>query len=82
MPFCIVSKFAQNHCVFKDFLNFLQIGKSRLLRHPGGVKNFNEMPLPRMVKEIEENLCFSIFGKNSKWPSFLGRGKSFENCQE
>ena len=23
--------------------------------------------------EIEANLCFAIFGKNSKWPPFLGR---------
>ena len=33
--------------------------------------------LSRTVKEIEANLCFSIFGKkleNSKWPPFLGRG--------
>ena len=38
-----------------------------------------------MVKEIEANLCFAIFGpkfENSKWPPFLGRGKFFENCQE
>ena len=30
------------------------------------VKNFNEIALSCMVKEIEANLCFSIFGKNSK----------------
>ena len=30
------------------------------------VKNFDEIALSRMVKEIEANLCFSIFGKNSK----------------
>ena len=30
-----------------------------------------------MVKEIEANLRFSIFGKNSKWLSFLGRGNFF-----
>ena len=47
-----------------------------------GVENFNEIPVSHMVKEIEANLCFSIFGENSKWPSFLGRGKSFENWQE
>ena len=49
-----------------------------------GVKNFHENPLSQTVKEIEANLCFSIFGENSKiskWPSFLGRGKSFENWQ-
>ena len=30
------------------------------------VKNLDEIALSRMVKEIEANLCFSIFGKNSK----------------
>ena len=32
-----------------------------------GVENFNKIPLPRTVKEIEANLCFSIFSKNSKF---------------
>ena len=27
------------------------------------VENFDEIALSRTVKEIEENLCFSIFGK-------------------
>ena len=31
-----------------------------------GVENFYEIALSRMVKEIETNLCFAIFGKNSK----------------
>ena len=35
----------------------------------------------RTVKEIQAILCFAIFGENSKWPPFLGRGKFFENCQ-
>ena len=30
------------------------------------VENFVEIALSRMVKEIEANLCFAIFGKNSK----------------
>ena len=30
------------------------------------VENFDEIALSRMVKEIEANLCFAIFGKNSK----------------
>ena len=30
------------------------------------VENFDEMALSGMVKEIEANLCFAIFGKNSK----------------
>ena len=37
------------------------------------VENFDEIALSRTVKEIEANLCFAIFGKNSKWPPFLGR---------
>ena len=45
--------------------NFLKIGKSRIsdtLR----VEHFAEIALSRTVKEIEANLCFAIFGKNSK----------------
>ena len=45
------------------------------------VENFDEIALSRTVKEIEANLCFAIFGKNSKWPPFLGRGKFLENCK-
>ena len=30
------------------------------------VKNFDEIALSRTVKEIEANLCFAIFGKNTK----------------
>ena len=46
------------------------------------VENFDEIALSRTVKEIEANLCFAIFGKNSKWPPLLGRGKLFKNWQE
>ena len=46
------------------------------------VENFDEIALSRTVKEIEANLCFAIFSKNSKWPPFLGRGKFFENCKD
>ena len=38
-----------------------------------------------MVKEIEGNLCFAIFGKNSKNQNgrhFWGGEFFFENCQE
>ena len=49
---------------------------------PLWVENFDEIALSRTVKEIEANLCFAIFGKNSKWPPFLGRGKFFENCKD
>ena len=40
--------------------NFLKIAKSTLLRYPV------EIALSHTVKEIEANLCFAIFGKNSK----------------
>ena len=30
------------------------------------VENFDEIALSRTVKEMEANLCFAIFGKNSK----------------
>ena len=45
------------------------------------VENFDEIALSRTVKEIEANLCFAIFGENSKWPPFLGRGKFFWKLQ-
>ena len=49
------------------------------------VENFNEITLFCTVKEIEANLCFAIFGKNSKiqngrhmwgWDNFLKIAKS------
>ena len=49
------------------------------------VKNFTEIALSRMVKEIEANLCFSIFGKNSKIQNgrhFWGEEYFFLNWQE
>ena len=48
------------------------------------VENFDEIALSRTVKEIEANLCFSIFGKNSKIQNgrhFWGKEIFFENCQ-
>ena len=45
------------------------------------VENFDEIALSRTVKEIEVNLCFAIFGKNSKWPPFLGEGKILGKLQ-
>ena len=109
MPFCIGSKFAQNHCVSKGFCDnqhfrfptklktgeiwhFSEaiyqrslISKRRNSRWPPKValkwfceklpldsaytlwvKNFVKIALSRTVKEKEANLCFSIFGKNSK----------------
>ena len=49
------------------------------------VENFDEIALSRTVKEIEANLCFAIFGKNSKIQNgrhFWGRGKFWENCKD
>ena len=45
---------------------FLKIAKSTLLRYTLWVENFDEIALYRMVKEIEANFCFAIFGKNLK----------------
>ena len=43
------------------------------------VENFAEIALSRTVKEIEANLCFAIFGKNSKIQNgrHFGDGKIF-----
>ena len=49
------------------------------------VENFDEIALSHTVKEIEANLCFSIFGKNSKIQNghhFGGEEIFFENCQK
>ena len=64
--------------------NFLKIDKSTVLRYPG-VENFDEVTLYCTVKEIEANLCFSIFGRNSKFKmaAIFGERKIFfEICQE
>ena len=39
------------------------------------VENLDEIALSRTVKEIEANLCFAIFGKNSKIAVIFGEGK-------
>ena len=43
------------------------------------VENFDEIALSGTVKEIEANLCFAIFGKNSKIQNGrnFGEGKIF-----
>ena len=43
----------------------MKIAKTTMLRYPVG-ENSDEIALSRTVKEIEANLCFAIFGKNSK----------------
>ena len=62
--------------------NFLKIAKSTLLRYPVGW-NFDEIALSHTVKEIEGNLCFAIFGKNSKIQNgrHFGEGKIFWKLQ-
>ena len=48
------------------------------------IENFDKIALSRMVKEIEANLCFCIFGKNLKIQNghhFWGEEMFFENCQ-
>ena len=46
----------------KNFLKLPRVQCSDTL----WVENFDEIALSRTVKEIEANLCFAIFGKNSK----------------
>ena len=43
------------------------------------VENFDEIALSHTVKEIEANLCFAIFGKNSKFKmaAIFGERKFF-----
>ena len=56
--------------------NFLKIARIHSL-DTLWVENFDEIALSRTVKEIEGNLCFAIFGKNSKMAAILGEGKIF-----
>ena len=49
------------------------------------VENFDEIALSGTVKEIEANLCFAIFGKNSKIQNgchFWGGENFLENCKD
>ena len=49
------------------------------------VENFDEIALSRMVKEIEGNLCFAIFGKTLKIQNgrhFWGGEIFFANCKD
>ena len=45
---------------------FLKIANITFLRYPVGRKFRRNRSISRTVKEIEANLCFAIFGKNSK----------------
>ena len=49
------------------------------------VENFDEIALSDTVKEIEGNLCFAIFGKNSKIQNgrhFWGGENFCQNCKD
>ena len=65
--FAVVGKNSkiQNGRHFWGGENFLKIAKSTFLSTLW-VENFDEIALSRMIKEIEANLCFAIFGKNLK----------------
>ena len=52
--------------IFGERKIFLKIANSTFLKIPCGYKYFDKIPLSRTVKEIDANLCFSIFGKNLK----------------
>ena len=67
--------------IFEEGKSFSKLARVHFL-YALWIKNFDEIALSGMVKEIEAILCFSIFGKNSKWPPLLGRGKVFENWKE
>ena len=74
----------QNRRHFWGGENFFTIAKSTLLRYSVG-QNFDKIALSHTVLEIEANLCFAIFGKNTKIQNgchFWGRGKFSYNCQE
>ena len=61
------------------------LGKLRAILDTLWVENFDEIALSRTVKEIEGNLCFAIFGKNSKIQNgrHFGEGKIFaKNCKD
>ena len=51
--------------IFGEGKFFLKIAKSTFVGTLW-VENFDEIALSRTIKEIEANLCFAIFGKNSK----------------
>ena len=68
--------------IFREGKFFLKISKIIFLRYPG-IENFDEIAPSRTVKEIEANLCFAIFGNNSKIQNgrhFWSGEIFFENC--
>ena len=74
----------QNGRHFRGGEIFFKIAKNTMLKYLW-VENFDEIALSRMVKEIEGNLCFAIFGKTSKIQNghhFWGGENFFENCKD
>ena len=68
----------QNGRHFRGGEIFFQIAKNTMVKYLW-VENFDEIALSHTVKEIEANLCFANFGKNSKIQNgrhFLG-GENF-----
>ena len=65
--FAIVGKNSkiQNGRHFRGGEIFFKIAKNTMLKYLW-VENFDEIALSCTVKEIEANLCFAIFGQNSK----------------
>ena len=70
----------QNGRHFRGGEIFFKIANNTMLKYLW-VENLDEIALSHTIKEIEANLCFAIFGENSKWLPFLGRGNFFENCK-
>ena len=74
----------QNGRHFRGGEIYFKIAKNTMLKYLW-VENFDEIALSRTVKEIEGNLCFAIFGKNSKIQNgrhFWGGEIFFENCKD
>ena len=65
LPFLAKIRKFKMAAIFGEGKIFLKIAKITFLQYPVGQK-FDEIALSRTVKEIEGNLCFAIFGKNSK----------------
>ena len=74
----------QNGRQFWGEENFLKMPRVHCLDNLW-VEHFDEITLSRMVKGLEANYCFCIFGANSKIQNgrhFWGEENFFENCQE
>ena len=59
--------------------NFWKIAKIEFFRYPVGRKFQRNRSISHSYGD-RSKFVFCIFGKNSKWPPFLGRGTFLENC--